>query len=149
MAFDPSTAQPVEALDGQALATWMSKASQGVKASYRVAAANRIVDAFKADDFAGVLKHSEKVMPKAVRVGIRREWNRAQAAGDNSKPDDYWAANAGRILNERFTGRGSWRAQAKNWLRGAADYVQKTAGLRSDSPALMALSKALDPGTQT
>ena len=67
MAFDPTSAQPAEAMDGKALATWMSKASQGVKASYRTAAAERIVNAFKADDVAGVLKHSERVMPKAVR----------------------------------------------------------------------------------
>lgn len=145
MVFDPTSAQPAEATDGKALATWMSKASQGVKASYRSSAAERIVSAFKADDVAGVLKHSERVMPKAVRQGIKREWNRAQGAGDKSKPDEFWAANAGRILGERFTGRGSWRAQAKNWLREATDQVQRTAGLRADAQTVAALNAMTSP----
>jgi hypothetical protein len=137
--FDPSTAKPYIDPDAPALAEWIMRASPGTKAAYRETAAQRIVNAFKADDVAGVLQHAERVMPKAVRKGIKRA---AMQAGSKS-PGEFFAANAGTILSGRFTGRGSWRAQAKRWLADAADHVARTAGVRADAPILAKLSPIL------
>ena len=139
--FDPSTAKPLADTDGPALAQWITKSSPGVKASYRVSAADRIVNAFKADDIAGVLMHSERVMPKSVRKGIHREWARAKARGETKgTPGEFLAAQAPEILNGRFTGRGSWRAEAKKWLAGAAEHISRTAGVRGDAQIHQKLS---------
>lgn len=142
--FDPSTAKPLADTDGPALAQWITKSSPGVKASYRSTAADRIVTAFKADDIAGVLMHSERVMPKSVRKGIHREWSRAKARGEaKGTPGDFLAANGAQILNGRFTGRGSWRAEAKKWLSDAAEHISRTAGVRGDAQIHQRLSGIL------
>lgn len=145
--FDPSTAKPLADTDGPALAQWISKSSPGVKASYRESAATRIVNAFKSDDIAGVLQNSERVMPKSVRKGIHREWNRAKAQGaTGGTPGEFLAAKAPEILNGRFTGRGSWRAEAKKWLAGAAEHISRTAGVRGDAQIHQHLAGILGGG---
>jgi len=64
-------------------------------------------------------------------------------------PTEYWAVNGARIMHERFTGRGSWRAQARQWLREMIEHVKGTVGIRSDSPLLKALNEMLDPEKNT
>jgi hypothetical protein len=131
-AFDPTTAKPYVDPDSPALAEWITRASPGTKAAYRETAAQRIVNAFKADDVAGVLMHAERVMPKAVRKGIKRAAARAGA----KSAGEFFAQNAGEVLAGRFTGRGSWRAQAKKWLAEASDHVARVSGVRADAPVL-------------
>ncbi len=139
MNFDPSTAKPYVDPDSPALAEWIMRASPGTKASYRETAAQRIVNAFKADDVAGVLQHAERVMPKAVRKGIKRA---AMQAGVKDA-GEFFAANAASVLSGRFTGRGSWRAQAKKWLAEASDQVARTSGIRADAPVLKGLTEVV------
>ena len=150
MAFDPSTAKPIDDPDAGGLEEWLRENSPGTKAADRRAAAQGLLAAFRGgaqteEAMREVLRHSAKVMPGAVRKGIRREWYRA-AAADRKKGGeaDFWAKHGSRILNEKFIGRGSWRAQAKKWLRGATDHVQRAVGLRDDTPVLRAIAKALD-----
>lgn len=131
-AFDPTTAKPYVDPDSPALAEWITRASPGTKAAYRETAAQRIVNAFKADDVAGVLMHAAKVMPAPVRKGIKR----AAAQAGAKSPGEFFAANADKVLAGRFTGRGSWRAQAKQWLAGASDHIARVAGVRADAPIL-------------
>ncbi len=64
-------------------------------------------------------------------------------------PTEYWAVNGARIMHERFTGRGSWRAQARQWMREMIEHVKGTVGIRSDSPLLKALNGVLDPEANT
>lgn len=64
-------------------------------------------------------------------------------------PTEYWAVNGARIMHERFTGRGSWRAQARQWMREMIEHVKETVGVRSDSPLLKALNEMLDPKKNT
>jgi hypothetical protein len=152
--FDPSTATPASDPDATSLAEWVRGNSPGVKAADRQAAAAGIVAAFKGgmqteDTLKSVLASSVKVMPQAARKGVRREWYRAQAAAKKSGGavpalGDFWAAKAPTLLHEKFTGRGSWRAQAKGWLKGATAHVQSTVGLRADDPSLQAMNSLLD-----
>ena len=63
-----------------------------------------------------------------------REWSRAKARGEaKGTAGEFLAAQAPEILNGRFTGRGSWRAEAKKWLAGAAEHISRTAGVRADA----------------
>ena len=64
-------------------------------------------------------------------------------------PTEYWAVNGARILHERFTGRGSWRAQAKQWMKEMIEHVKGIAGIKSDAAILKALGEVLDPKTVT
>lgn len=64
-------------------------------------------------------------------------------------PTEYWAVNGARILHERFTGRGSWRAQAKQWMKEMIEQVKGIAGIKSDAAILKALGEVLDPKTVT
>lgn len=64
-------------------------------------------------------------------------------------PTEYWAVNGARIMHERFTGRGSWRAQARQWMREMIEHVKETVGVRSDSALLKALNEMLDPKKNT
>lgn len=64
-------------------------------------------------------------------------------------PTEYWAVNGARIMHERFTGRGSWRAQAKQWLKEMIEQVKGIAGIESDAAILKALGEVLDPKTLT
>lgn len=64
-------------------------------------------------------------------------------------PTEYWAVNGARILHERFTGRGSWRAQAKQWMKEMIEHVKGVAGIKSDAAILKALGEVLDPKTVT
>lgn len=59
-------------------------------------------------------------------------------------PSEFWAVNGARILHERFAGRGSWRAQARQWLREMVAKVKDLVGVRSDAPILRALDEMLD-----
>lgn len=59
-------------------------------------------------------------------------------------PSEFWAENASRILSERHGGRGSWTAEAKQWLREMVEHVKGTIGLRSDAAVLKALNDILD-----
>lgn len=61
-----------------------------------------------------------------------------------TNPTEFWAVNGARILHERFTGRGSWRAEAIRWLKDMVEHVKGSVGLRSDSPILKALEEVLD-----
>jgi hypothetical protein len=142
MSFDPSSAKPLIDKDAPALAEWITRASPGTKAAYRETAAQRIVNAFKADDIVGVLQNAERVMPKAVRKGLKRA---AMQAGAKSAAE-HFAANADQVLSGRFTGRGSWRAQAKKWLSEASDHVARTAGVRADAPILQKMNAILKKG---
>ena len=146
--FDPRTAAPAEDdaadADSKAVEQWASTASPGVKPAARRAAVKGMTLAFRGNDIHGLLRHSIKIMPGAVRKGVEREWNRAVAkAGKKQSLEDYWAENGTRMLNERFVGRGSWRAQAKAWLRSAIDNAHKTIGLRADSSVAQEINKAL------
>lgn len=60
-------------------------------------------------------------------------------------PSEFWAVNAARILNDKYASRGSWRAQAKQWLREMIEHVKSTVGLRSDAAVLNALNDILNP----
>jgi len=64
-------------------------------------------------------------------------------------PTEFWAVNGARIMHERFTGRGSWRAQAKQWMKEMIEKVKGIAGVESDAPILKALDEVLDPKTVT
>ena len=64
-------------------------------------------------------------------------------------PTEYWAVNGARILHERFTGRGSWRAQAKQWMKEMIEQIKGIAGIKSDAAILKALGEVLDPKTVT
>ncbi|MDQ5977811.1 MAG: hypothetical protein QG602_783 [Verrucomicrobiota bacterium] len=64
-------------------------------------------------------------------------------------PTEYWAVNGARILHERFTGRGSWRAQAKQWMKEMIEQVKGTAGMPSESAILKALDEVLNPKSVT
>lgn len=173
---------------------------EGVKALGDYNPASEIVRIFK--DHANaqtaaheIMHHTERMMPSAVREGIRKEWTKAYAkalaatkpgsvqrqvmqdflpmmAGDAkarervlkafqggildknthyqlTNPSEFWAVNAARILHERFTGRGSWRAQARQWLKEMVEKVKGLVGLRSDAAVLKALGNVLDPAQNT
>lgn len=64
-------------------------------------------------------------------------------------PTEYWAVNGARILHERFTGRGSWRAQARQWMNEMAERVKSFAGMPSESAILKALDEVLNPKSVT
>jgi hypothetical protein len=64
-------------------------------------------------------------------------------------PSEFWAVNGARIMHERFTGRGSWRAQARQWLTEMFAHIKDTVGLRSDAPILKALNDMLNPEKNT
>jgi hypothetical protein len=155
--FDPTTATPASDPDSTTFAEWVRGSSPGVRAADRQAAADGIIAAFKGgaqteDTLKTVLAHSVKILPRAARQGIRREWYRAQAAAKKAGSatpalGDFWAAKAPTMLHEKFTGRGSWRAQARGWLKDATSHIQSTVGLRADAPALKSLNSLLDKET--
>jgi hypothetical protein len=58
-------------------------------------------------------------------------------------PSEFWAVHGARILRERFTGRGSWRAKAARWLKDFAEKAKGTLGLRSDAPVLRAIEEMM------
>jgi len=62
-------------------------------------------------------------------------------------PSEYWAVKASEILQDRFTGRGSWRAEAKQWVSEMIEHMKGVVGLRSDAPLLKALDQILNPET--
>jgi hypothetical protein len=64
-------------------------------------------------------------------------------------PTEFWAVNGARILHERFTGRGTWRAEARQWLKEMIEQVKQIVGLRSDAPVLKALDEVLNPRKTT
>lgn len=64
-------------------------------------------------------------------------------------PSEFWAVNAARILADRHGGRGSWTAEAKQWVREMVEHMKSTIGLRSDAPVLKALNEILDAGKTT
>ena len=64
-------------------------------------------------------------------------------------PTEYWAVNGARILHERFTGRGSWRAQARQWMNEMVERVKGFAGMPSESAILKALDEVLNPKSVT
>ena len=64
-------------------------------------------------------------------------------------PTEFWAVNGARIMHERFTGRGSWRAQARQWLQEMVEHLKGLARVRSDSPILKALDDVLNPEKTT
>ncbi len=61
-----------------------------------------------------------------------------------TNPSEFWAVNASRILNDRYTSRNSWRSTAVRWTKEMIERVKGGVGLRSDSPVLKALSEVLD-----
>ena len=64
-------------------------------------------------------------------------------------PTEYWAVNGARILHERFTGRGSWRSQARQWMNEMVERVKSFAGMPSESAILKALDEVLNPKSVT
>ena len=64
-------------------------------------------------------------------------------------PTEFWAENASEILHGRFSGRGSWRAEAKIWVKELIEHLKATVGLRSDAPILKALDEILNPAKTT
>lgn len=145
MAFDPNTAQLADDPDAGALGKWMSTNARGASARTRKEAAEGIVAAFKGsappdDAVREILRASAKVLPQVARRGLRKAMGKGAAKADEA---DFWADNAAKILNEKFTGRGSWRASARKWLRQASMEAVRVAGVRADDPALAALEKVL------
>ena len=155
--FDPTGASLVADPDTVALATHISGVTGGVSASRAMDAADHIVAAFKGGQdpesaVHQILWSSMPVMPFEVRKGIRRAYYQqvAGAKPNSPQPDpaQFWADNAKQILAGKFSGRGSWRAQAKNWLANIANHVQRTAGVRSDDPVYQSLTNLTAPGSQ-
>jgi hypothetical protein len=84
------------------------------------------------------------VLPQAARRGLRKAWYKAQAASKGKIDEgDFWADNAAAILNEKATGRGSWRAGARKWLKQATGEAVRVAGVRADDPTLKAVENLL------
>jgi hypothetical protein len=98
-------------------------------------------------------------MRKAVRGDTEAQQRVRQAVTDEVidpnefyqyiDPSEFWAVNGARIMHERFTGRGSWRAQARQWLAEMFEHIKDTVGLRSDAPILKALNEMLNPEKNT
>lgn len=142
--FNPETAVLDNDPDADMLAKWIKGASPGTRESARKAAAEGIVAAFKssapADDVIREILHvSAGVLPRAARRGLRRAWYQAKRSQAVDDVENYWAGNAKQILNEKFKGRGSWRAQTKGWLKGLTDHVNRSVGVREDDGALAGL----------
>lgn len=102
----------------------------------------------RADDAAAapdVLGAAEPLMPEVVRSGIARAWKQSP----QKYPDAgaFWAANGARVLHERLNGRGSWRAQGRQWLGDLVDHVTNTVGVRADAPLRKALDEIVNPST--
>lgn len=145
MAFDPNTAMLADDPDAGALGKWMSTNARGASARTRKEAAEGIVAAFKGsappdDAVREILRASAKVLPQVARRGLRKAMGKDAAKANEA---DFWADNAANILKEKFTGRGSWRASARKWLRQASMEAVRVAGVRADDPALKALEKVL------
>ena len=145
MAFDPNTAMLADDPDAGALGKWMSTNARGASARTRKEAAEGIVAAFKGsappdDAVREILRASAKVLPQVARRGLRKAMGKGAAKTDEA---DFWADNAANILKEKFTGRGSWRASARKWLRQASMEAVRVAGVRADDHALAALEKVL------
>jgi hypothetical protein len=62
-----------------------------------------------------------------------------------TNPSEFWAVNASRLLHERYASRGSWRDQAKRWLKDMIEHVKDTVGIRSDSAVIKGLNEVLNP----
>jgi hypothetical protein len=60
-------------------------------------------------------------------------------------PSEFWAVNAANIMHERHIARGSWRSQAKRWLKELVEKAKGIVGIRSEAPLLKALDELLDP----
>lgn len=145
MPFDPNTAMLADDPDAGALGKWMRSNARGASARTRKEAAEGIVAAFKGsappdDAVREILRASAKVLPQVARRGLRKAMGKGAAKADEA---EFWADNAAKILNEKFTGRGSWRASARKWLRQASMEAVRVAGVRADDPALAALEKVL------
>jgi len=148
MPFDPNTAQLHDDPDAGALTDWFKVNSPGASARTRKEAAEGLVAAFKGnampeDAARDVLRAVHKAMPSTVRQGMRKSWAKAKAAGERDVEREFWAKNVDKILTEKVTGRGSWRAQARKWMRGALDEVTRVVGLRADDPTRKAIEDAL------
>jgi hypothetical protein len=92
------------------------------------------------DGIAGGGKEAFEAMKKAFKDGVLDRDKHYHL----TNPSEFWAVNASRILNERFTGRNSWRAEAVRWLKEMIEHVKSTVGLRSDAAVLKALNDLLD-----
>jgi hypothetical protein len=98
-------------------------------------------------------------MRKAVRGDTEAQRRVRQAVKDEVinpdefyqyvDPSEWWAVNGARIMHERFTGRGSWRAQARQWLQEMFEHIKDKVGLRSDAPILTVLNEMLNPEKNT
>jgi hypothetical protein len=101
---------------------------------------------------------TREIYQDAIRATVNNDkaaYDRVVQAFSNKKipledyrllnPTEFWAVNAARILHERFTGRGSWRAQARQWLREMVEHVKGLVGVRSDAAVLKALDDVLNP----
>jgi len=150
VAFDESTAQLHDDPDAGTFGKWMLANAKGASARTRKEAAEGIVAAFKGnalpeDAVREILRSSHKVLPPAARRGLRKAWYKAQAASKDQKIDegDFWADNAAKIMGEKFTGRGSWRASARKWLKQATAEAVRVAGVRADDPTLKAVERLL------
>ena len=145
MAFDESTAQLHDDPDAGALGKWMLANAKGASARTRKEAAEGIVAAFKGnampeDAVREVLRASAKVLPQVARRGLRKAMGKGAAKANEA---DFWADNAAKIMGEKFTGRGSWRASARKWLKQATGEAVRVAGVRADDPTLKAVEKLL------
>lgn len=150
MPFDETTAQLHDDPDAGTFGKWMLANARGASARTRKEAAEGIVAAFKGnampeDAVREILRSSHKVLPQAARRGLRKAWYKAQAADKSQKLDEaeFWADNAAKIMSEKFTGRGSWRASARKWLKQATAEAVRVAGVRADDPTLKAVEKLL------
>ena len=64
-------------------------------------------------------------------------------------PTEWWAENASEVLHGRFKGRGSWRAQAKQWLSEFVERIKSIFGERSHYEVIKALDEILNPTKTT
>lgn len=150
MPFDENTATLADDPDAGAFSKWMHANARGASARTRKEAADSIVAAFKGnalpeDAVREILRSSTKVLPQAARRGLRKAWYQAKAAKKTDAADEaaFFAEHAPKVLGEKFTGRGSWRAGARKWLRQATAEAVRVAGVRADDPVLKAVEKLL------
>lgn len=119
----------------------MKKASPEVRAELQHAKAMANGDPAALDRLMGAFNRVKDANGKTIREAILNKKDHYQLVD----PSEFWAVNAARLMNEKFTGRGSWRAKVKQWMQGLLEHVKDQIGLRSDHVMLKALKDTMNP----